>query len=282
MRGYYIDLRVKADYPSWPPAWLEDIDRTMWVGVTQRALGSHERYICGEGEQWLDAAIAAGDLLVREQERQGAYRGCWLHRFSLTHTFSPRVPWASALTQGQAASLLMRLAKHTADDRYLHSAIEALRPMRIASADGGVVARLGGSPFFEEYPTDPPSLVLNGFMFALWGCYDVALGLGDDSARELVEEGLDTLAANLDRFDTGFWSRYDLYPHRVANIASLAYHQLHIDQLRATALLTDREAFDEVAGRFASYRNAPLNVARATARKIVFRLAVPRKFTAVH
>ena len=30
------------------------------------------------------------------------------------------------------------------------------------------------------------------------------------------------------------WSRYDLYPHPLTNVASPFYHRLHIEQLRAT------------------------------------------------
>ena len=278
IRGYYLDLRVKANSPSWPPSWYEGPRKTMWVALTQIGLGSHERYISGEGDQWLETAIGAADELVAEQERDGARHGSWLHRFPLPHTFPLSIPWTSALSQGQAASLLVRIAKLTSDERYEQAARAALVPMRRASADGGVVALLDGHPFFEEYPTDPPSFVLNGYMFGLWGSYDVAVGLGDASALELLQEGLDGLASNIGRFDTGYWSRYDLYPHRVTNIASLAYHELHVDQLRATALLTDREELAEAADRFAGYRNGPLNVARATARKVMFRLAVPRTF----
>ena len=29
-------------------------------------------------------------------------------------------------------------------------------------------------PFYEEYPTLPPNLTLNGFMFALLGLYDLS------------------------------------------------------------------------------------------------------------
>ena len=43
-------------------------------------------------------------------------------------------------------------------------------------------------------------------------------------ARRLFEEGVTTLARNLHRWDTGQWSRYDLFPHPVPNVASPAYH----------------------------------------------------------
>ena len=109
--------------------------------------------------------------------------------------------------------------------------------MRVESRVGGCMSPLGGRPFPEEYPTQPPSFVLNGGIFALWGLRDVAVALGDEQAARDFAAGAETLAQNLDRWDTGRWSRYDLFPHPVANPASSFYHDLHVKQLRAMALL---------------------------------------------
>ena len=64
--------------------------------------------------------------------------------------------------------------------------------------------------------------VLNGAIFSLWGYYDVWKATDDEGARAAFEDGVSTLASNLERWDTGYWSRYDLYPHPVVNVASLA------------------------------------------------------------
>ena len=61
---------------------------------------------------------------------------------------------------------------------------------------------------------------------------------------------MDTLARNIDRWDTGSWSRYDLFPHRVVNVASSSYHVLHINQLRAMQLVCPREELEAAATRF--------------------------------
>jgi hypothetical protein len=127
-----------------------------------------------------------------------------------------------------------------------------------------------------EYPTDPPSFVLNGAIFALWGLRDVALALGDERAGEEFEAGVDALAASIDRWDTGSWSRYDLYPHRVANVASRAYHELHLAQLEAMQELAPRPQLAAAAERFARYAASPVRQAEALARKALFRVAEPR------
>jgi hypothetical protein len=144
------------------------------------------------------------------------------------------------------------------------------------TADGGVAGRLGGGSLPEEFPTDPPSHVLNGCIFGLWGCYDVAVALDDSAAKELAEEGIATLAGELPRYDTGYWSRYDLFPHPLLNVASPMYHQLHIDQLRAMAMIDPEPSFGDTARRFESYARSRVNRARAYGRKVAFRLAVPR------
>ena len=148
--------------------------------------------------------------------------------------------------------------------------------MSIPSDAGGVQATLDGSPWPEEYPTAPPSYVLNGGIFALWGYYDVGAGLGDADARRAFERGPDMLADILHRWDTGYWSRYDLFPHPVLNVASSFYHALHTSQLEAMNVIAPRPEFADTAGRFARYAASRLSRNRAFARKVFFRLAVPR------
>ena len=137
-------------------------------------------------------------------------------------------------------------------------------------AEGGVRAELGGGPFYEEYPTTPSSYVLNGGIFALWGCHDVAVALDDALATRLWRDGLDVLAAEIDRWDTGYWSRYDLYPHPVANVASSSYHVLHLSQLRMTIRLEPRPELERAAERFEAYLASRVAQARALRAKGAF------------
>ena len=244
------------------------------MAIAQWGLGSYERYLLGEGEQWLAAALEAGRFAVEHQVVGGSRDGGWLEPEEHPHTFQTSRPWLSAMAQGQCASLLVRLYRETHDERFADAAILGLRPLDLSSADGGVRAWLDGRPFPEEYPTEPPSFVLNGALFALWGYYDVWRGLGDDGAHRAFVDGADTIAENLHRWDTGYWSRYDLYPHVVLNVASPFYHRLHIDQLRATSMIHERPEFEAVRARFESYSASLLCRSRALARKSLFRLAV--------
>ena len=270
--GYYMDFRFKAETPSWPPDWLQAPDRQLHVATAQWALGAYERYLHGEGDPWLAAATGAADHLIGQQRDDGA----WPHGMPMPHTYRLDPPWLSSMAQGEGASLLVRVHKETGDDRYAEAAELALAPFRRPVAEGGVLADLDGDPFFEEYPTEPGSYVLNGGIYSMWGSYDVGLALDSREAKDEFERAVDTLARNLHRYDTGYWSLYDLYPHPVPNIASSAYHALHIAQLRAMEPIAPRPEFAEMADRFSEYRESRRNRGRAFVRKSAFRLAVPR------
>ena len=269
-RGYYIDLRAKAAAPTWPPPWLHAPAGHAAVAIAQWGLACHEHWIAGEGEEWLAGAVAAGERMLADQTDDGR----WLDSRRYPHTYRIPVPWPSAMAQGEGASLFVRLSLASGDERFAEGAIRALRPFGVPTDRGGVSALLAGSPFPEEYPTQPPAFVLNGAIFALWGAHDVAVGLADAAARRTFDEGVETLATNLHRWDTGSWSRYDLFPHPVVNLATLGYHRLHIAQLRALRLLCPHPVLEVTAASWQRYADSRQHRTLALVRKVVFRLLV--------
>ena len=280
--GYYIDMRIKAESPELPAEFAPGAPHRLYVDIAQWGLGALERHLAGEGDAWLDAARGVGDALVAEQIADGPRRGGWAHPFRYPHSLPLPPGWMSAMAQGEGASLLVRLHRLTGDERFAATARAAMLPMRVPSRDGGVQGVIGGAPFPEEYPTDPPSLVLNGAMFALWGVRDTGVALGDEVLAAEFEAGVDTLAANIGRWDTGYWSRYDLFPHPVLNPASSFYHALHVSQLEAMQLIAPRPELGAARDRFAAYAASPWAARRAFARKALYRLAVPRNKLLAH
>jgi heparosan-N-sulfate-glucuronate 5-epimerase len=276
VRGYYIDFSFKAHDPEWPPSWMGPIGSQLHVRTAQWGLAAYERYLHGHGEEWLRAARAAAEHMVEHQHRGGPQDGGWLQLFSYPHTFRLDPPWLAAMAQGEGASLLVRLNAETGEERFAEAALRALKPMAVPVADGGTLATLGGGPFLEEYPTTPSSYVLNGGIFAMWGYHDVGKGLGENSAAEQFQTLATTLAENLWRYDTGYWSRYDLYPHPIPHLASPAYHLLHIKQLKVLDALCPQPEFGRAIERFEAYRQSRGDRARALRRKVAFRLMVPR------
>jgi heparosan-N-sulfate-glucuronate 5-epimerase len=272
VRGYPIDFRGKANQLQMWPGFRDDPGGELWVGPIQRGLGCYERWLGGEGEAWLESARDTADLLADAQRDDGS----WVHTFDYPHTFALRAPWTSGMAQGEGASLLVRLHAETGDERYAHAAARALEPLYRPVSGGGAAAPLDGVLVPEEYPTDPPSLVLNGMLFGLGGLRDVAGGLDDGRARAALDEGVEALAGSIARWDVGHWSRYDLYPHRIVNVASTAYHLLHITQLDATGRLARRPELVAVAWRWSAYAERRRYRALAFGRKALFRVAHPR------
>jgi heparosan-N-sulfate-glucuronate 5-epimerase len=270
LRGYPIDFRTKARAADELPSWRLPAAAIQW------ALGCYERWLAGEGEVWLHAATSVAEQLVARQQRSGRHEGGWLHDEPLEHTYQLAAPWLSALPQGEGASLLVRVHQHTGEEHFADAARRALNPLQRPVAGGGVFALLDGAPFPEEYPTDPPSYVLNGAVFALWGIHDVALAFNDGSLRAEFEQRVDALARSIHRWDTGRWSLYDLFPHPVPNVASSAYHALHINQLQAMNILAPRPSLASAAERFTDYAASRAHRTEAFVRKVAFRLIVPR------
>lgn len=123
--------------------------------------------------------------------------------------------WYSAMGQGHAISLLARAYYHSnGNAKYLRAAVNGMKPFRVPSRQGGVLAKfMGKYDWYEEYPTTPASFVLNGFIYSLLGLYDLNATAPTNLSREagqLFEQGMTSLKKMLLLFDTGSGSIYDL------------------------------------------------------------------------
>ena len=167
----------------------------------------------------------------------------------------------------------MRAHTESGDVRYLHAARTAFESFQSPIEEGGIaLTDESGDLWFEEYIVSPPTHILNGFIWALWGVYDYALATKESAAQELFARGIRTLLHNLDRYDLGFWSLYEQSGTRLPMVASAFYHRLHIVQFRVMHRLTGGELFARVADRWEDYVQSRANRARALAYKALFKL----------
>jgi hypothetical protein len=121
--------------------------------------------------------------------------------------------WISALTQGQAISILVRGAAYTGRREYLDWARRAVRAF--TGSDLPIVWRGDdGTVFFEEYPCTPPSHVLNGCLFAWLGLWDYVRATGDPEVRAFCVKTLADISATVPRYETVGWTRYDVHQRR--------------------------------------------------------------------
>jgi hypothetical protein len=178
-------------------------------------------------------------------------------------------PWSSALTQGEAISVLLRAYLLTEENSFLKISEEALELFETDVNDGGIKNKFNGYIFYEEYPTIKPNFVLNGFIFSLFGLYDFILLNKNIKAKNLFEEGIKTLENLLILFDTGYWSQYNLYYHPGTYLASYKYHLIHIEQLKALYFLTGKEIFLTYSNKWGSYGNNFYTRTFALIKKII-------------
>ena len=235
--------------------------------VSLIGLLAYDRFLDGRKEKDRTQFLQIAQWLRAHQDESC---GCWAHDFDLTHSTldeTMHAPWASAMTQGLALSVLTRAYALGGDAGFLHAAKRGMLPFEKPVQQGGVRREFLGfapaadamsMPFFEEYPTQPdPSYTLNGFMFALLGLYDLAQ-TGNVEAGRLFADGMRTLHAALPLYDLGDGSSYDLThltraPRGVHR--DLGYHLVHITELNALGSATQDATLLWYRDRWNGYGN---------------------------
>lgn len=161
-------------------------------------------------------------------------------------------PWISALGQGRILSVLSRAYEISRDEKFLLIARKALTPYKLLVNNGGIKSKFpDGNIAFEEYPTNRPKIVLNGFITALVGLYDLSNIAEDSEAAKMFAEGIESLGKNLYRYDCGFWSKYSL--SKPIHISSTKYHNYHIMQLWSLYEMTGNNVFKQYSVKWDNY-----------------------------
>lgn len=214
------------------------------VTVAQYGLQAAANHVVTRRRVYRSDALLAADWLVRNQARDGA----WRYDFPFTiRGFAPlKRGWISAMAQGQAMSLLWRASKLSRRPSYRRAALRALRPFAKPVARGGVVASFDGVPWYEEYPTRPGSFVLNGYLYALLGLYDVAPW--SRGAARLFDRGFTSLRAQIARFDRPGGSFY-----MPGLPASNFYNGVHVDLLGAIDYVRPSRRLQHYRSRWWTY-----------------------------
>ncbi len=278
---YFMAFREKADYAgAYDAAGIPMLDYRGAIGLqynpialAQWGLANYNRF-CETGDSVrIEKALKSADWLAANLQTNSHGVHVWNHHFNWEYRSTLKAPWYSGLAQGQGVSLLLRAHAQTQDEKYERSARQAFVALTKPIAEGGVLYEDGErNLWIEEYLVDPPTHILNGFIWALWGVFDFYAAHADALAKQIFDRGVATLLHNLSRFDTGYWSLYEQSGTRLKMLASPFYHRLHIVQLRVMANLTGNRRFADVADRWEVYAQRRANRARALLEKSVFKL----------
>ena len=278
---YYMLFAEKADYRgAYDPSGIPQLDYHGDIGlqynpiaIAQFGLGNYNLWRRTADPERRKKFFLIADWLAAHLEPNAHGLAVWNHHFNWEYRDTLKVPWYSALAQGQGISVLVRAHKESGDARYLDAARQAFASFQQPIDQGGIAfTDESGDLWFEEYIVDPPTHILNGFIWALWGVHDYFLATRDSSVQELFSRGVRTLLHNLDRYDLGFWSLYEQSGTRLPMVASRFYHQLHIVQLRVMHRLTGEETFARVADRWENYSRSRAKRTRALCYKSAFKL----------
>ncbi len=267
VRGYYIDYSAKTSAP-----WMADVEALSATSVIQLALGWWERHVAGDRSALERFLALCDNAAARAVEQDDGLR--WFVQVDVPK-YGLRAPWSSGLIQGQGASVLVRAHTVTGEDRYATLALGAVAPL-LVEGGGQLVTQTAWGAILEEAPSAPPSHILNGWISALWGLWDVGLALDDTRSRERFASSLSALRAHLPAYDTGWWSRYSLYPHALEDLAKPIYHRFHVDQLTALHRLTGHDDIAALAARWAAF-DGPARRTLALAQKAAFAVAERRR-----
>jgi hypothetical protein len=227
------------------------------ITIAQYGLYHLQRYAESSAPQNLETAERCVNWLTDNFRNWRGQIGAWVYDYDLNF-YGRNAPWISGMAQAQGISLLLRFYQLRADARLLDITRRAFLVFLYPVDDGGVVSYYpDGSLVFEEYPTTPPSQVLNGHVFAILGIYDYACFWQDKPAQKLFELAIDGLKRNLRHYDTGFWNLYDLHPTR--RLASPMYVKVHVQLLEIMADLCGDPFFKNYADKWRNYLASPVS-----------------------
>jgi heparosan-N-sulfate-glucuronate 5-epimerase len=243
------------------------------IAIAQWGLGNYDLFHRNGSVHQREKFLKAADWLCSNLQPNTFGVPVWTHHFDWDYRDTLKAPWYSGLAQGQGISLLVRTHRETGNAAYLQAAERAFASLLLPVDRGGVqFADDEGDIWLEEYIVSPPTHILNGFIWAIWGAYDYYLATSDPRAHELFYRCAQTLVRNLDRYDLGYWSLYELSGTRLKMVASAFYHRLHIVQLRLMSRLTGVSLFARAAERWEAYTHSRSNQARALCCKSAFKL----------
>jgi heparosan-N-sulfate-glucuronate 5-epimerase len=278
---YYMTFEQKALYPG--PFDHDGIPLLNYHGdvglqyysiaVSQYALGNYNLFKENGDAVYREKFLVNARWLIDNLvvTPRGTY--LWPHHFDFEYFQPLKAPWFSGLAQGQGLSVLVRAFIETEDSKFRTAAESVFRSLTLTTPEGGVLYKDDeGNQWIEEYLVDPPTHILNGFIWALWGIYDYHLLTGDPEASSLFKSLLGTITRHLGRYDAGFWSFYELTPQRIKSLASPFYHRLHIVQLEIMHLMTDDEIFLFYANKWREYLYRRLFRVMALIYKTAFKL----------
>lgn len=198
--------------------------------------------------------------LIENKEETADYI-VWRNDFDLER-WGLKKGWISGMYQGQAISLLLRYGQLiNQEEQFTSIALKVFNFFSIDYKNGGV-RRYDNKAnlWFEEYPSEQPSFVLNGFIYCFFGIYDLYRITQDKEIKQTVDLCIKTLEESIELYDCGYWSVYDQLKRE---LATKYYHKnIHIPLLEILYKLFGISKFEEHSLNWQKQLNSKTNLLR--------------------
>lgn len=224
--------------------------------IARYGLGNLEMFLETGEEKYKKYFFAQVNWLCNNLVYKNGF-AVWEHHYIFPYYQFDRIPWIHGLGQGLGMTALLKAYQLSGVNRYLEAAKKVYNSFEISIKKGGVkFVDDEGNVWLEEYAILPPPHILNGFITILFSINEFYQVTKDESAFEIWDKGINTLKNNLKRYDTGYWSLYDLlnkYP------APLMYHDMHVHQLGILYRITGEKIFKDYELRWKNYMECKKN-----------------------
>lgn len=262
IRGYYNNLTEKISRFGFlddrVPSTVVDTGETIYfsIAIFQYGLAAYDLYLLSDKKDssMLAKVVTCANWGVQNQQKDGAW---------VTFAYeTPEYPY-SAMAQGEGISLLLRAYIETHEKKYLTATHIAKEFMLKSFDEGGPTKYEGNDVFLYECPKEP--LILNGWIFSLWGLMDYCKFTNDENAKSILDKTLDTMERNLPKFNLNYWSMYE----DGKRISSPFYHKLHIAQLNVMYDLTGKIIYKQYADKWRKFQDNWLYCKIAFIKKVI-------------
>lgn len=255
VKGYYNDLtgkvneKTKLDKKGIPiTTTITGVKAYFPIAIFQYALGLYDLYLENNEKDFLRKFLNIADWAVENIDEKGMWDCMGTLKDSKHYT-------QSSMCQSEGISVLIRAHKESKKTKYLITAQKAIDFMITDVEKGGTCSYKDNNVMFQEYVYEGKDIsVLNGWIFSIFGLYDYNIYFNDEKISKLLDKSLKSLSNQLYKYDRKFWTNYD----QVRTIASPAYHDLHIKQLKLLYELTDNSEYKNYAIKWEKYSNNKL------------------------
>jgi hypothetical protein len=276
-RCYYNDLTGKA---FWPGTYLDGVPAlyipawggytTLPVMVLQYGLGCVDRFFLEGDRSYLNSVSRVVGWLLQSLLPNGSLDSRMNERLSCYQFHSSN----SCMVQGEALSFSLRVIRNKLVDEPAISELAArvhdiFSSMATPLEKGGTALWEEDKVYLCEYCRLDNYVVLNGWIFAIFGLIDYFDYCKDPQVKGLLDVTLGTLRGALTAYQLrDGWSYYD----NKRRISSPFYHELHVSLLDALYRLTNDEEFQTTLKSFRAASTFP-NKAWYTVVKIRDRIS---------